>query len=126
MTKEISAVIIDTDDKAASFLKSILFQLGVTHIEKTANYKEAVSYLTTKRSSYVFVEMDIPEANGLEILKAIREVNQKSNVILLADVIREEDVKTALSLGVNGFVQKPFNADQIKAAIKKTKKINKK
>ena len=122
MAKPKTAVIVDVDDKAADFLKSLLFQLQFADINKTTSFKEAIEYLTQKRPSYVFIEVDIPDMNIVDVVTEIRTVNERTKIILVADENSPADVKGAINAGASGTMQKPFNGALVKEACINAKK----
>jgi len=64
----------------------------------------------------VLTDWNMPEMNGEELVRALRADPKYSSVPILMVTTRgmKEDVMTAVKLGVNGYVVKPFTPDILK------------
>ncbi len=60
----------------------------------------------------------MPGMFGLEVLQILREINPRVRVLLASGLIDEEDVIRAQSLGVRGFLYKPYSADELSRKIR--------
>ena len=62
--------------------------------------------------------MNIPKLDGLEVLKAIREDNPESKVIILSARDSLNDKVLGLDLGANDYLVKPFHFRELEARIR--------
>jgi len=94
-------------------IKSILNQLGYSNIEEAENGKDALSKLTSSHYDFVLTDWNMPEMDGLELVKAIRQdTNLKDLPILMVTAeAKKENVLEALKAGVNNYIVKPFTAE---------------
>ena len=61
-----------------------------------------------------------PGINGCETYRRILELQPGQKAIVTSGFSESEDVQQALSLGIRGFVQKPYTLSKIAIAIKET------
>jgi two-component system chemotaxis response regulator CheY len=97
-------------------VKNILKQLGYENIDEAEDGVQA--YTKLKGGGYEFVVSDwnMPNMDGLELLKKIRSDDQlKSLPVLMVTAEAEKDkVITAIQAGVNNYIVKPFTAEVLK------------
>ena len=64
----------------------------------------------------IFTDLNMPMINGIELTKRIRQQYSKEElpVIMISTQQDEEDIQEADSKGVNRFLHKPFNSDDIR------------
>ena len=65
----------------------------------------------------VLLDVELPEIDGWEILRCIREVDPKVKVIMVTSSQTPEDVQKAVELGAAGFVGKPFDLAELSDAL---------
>ena len=65
----------------------------------------------------IILDLGLPDADGLEILKSLREWYQKS-IIILSVRSSEEDIVKALDYGANDYLTKPFRTGELLARIR--------
>ena len=67
---------------------------------------EALDKLPTARPDMLILDFEMPERNGLDVLRAIRSRGDARPVILLTGSINDQRAKEAMQVGVNGLVIK--------------------
>lgn len=71
-----------------------------------------------KKAPYViFLDINLPDINGLEILEKIKKQNKNIKVIMVTADWAESTRKLAMELGADAYVTKPFLPEHIKAVI---------
>jgi two-component system chemotaxis response regulator CheY len=67
----------------------------------------------------VLSDVNMPNMNGMDFIKAIRSQDEWSAVpiIMVTTEGGDDAMKGAMELGANGYVVKPFTADQIKEVV---------
>src|SRR3970282_2498659 len=63
------------------------------------------------------LDVHLPDKNGLEVVKAIKEWNPRAAVIIMPAYGVREDAVAALRLGAYDFVSKPLNFEELRATI---------
>lgn len=67
----------------------------------------------------VITDLNMPVMNGLELLKALRELpaTKRTPVLMLTTETKDELKQQGKALGLTGWIVKPFNPTQLKSAI---------
>ena len=92
--------------------KTILESLGYS-VDIAANGLEAVEAVKKKRYGLIFMDVQMPEMNGYEATEGIRSLEDTTPIIAVtASAIKGEQEK-CLSVGMNGFLTKPFKKREV-------------
>jgi DNA-binding response OmpR family regulator len=84
-----------------------------------ADGKEALQMLEEVIPDIVITDIMLPYASGLEIIKAVKEKNRKTAVIVLSALGQEKNVVDAFELGADDYITKPFNLNELTIRIKR-------
>jgi len=83
--------------------------------------KEALKNVHNGYDLYL-LDINLPNVNGLEILKKIKEHDVNSNIFILSAEIDIKTILSAYNTGCNDFIKKPFDIREVVAKIKNTLK----
>ena len=86
-------------------------------ISEATNGKEGLIAAATQHPSLIILDLGLPDTDGIEILKKIREWYQKP-IIILSVKNSEDDIIRALDNGANDFITKPFRTMELLARIR--------
>lgn len=67
----------------------------------------------------VFLDFELPDMNGLEILQQIQQADADAFVVMLTSHTESSIVKQAIEYGAKGYIAKPFKKEKINAYIDK-------
>ncbi len=115
--------VLIVDDSAAirKILQRVLVQADVMlgRVVEANDGSEALEKLKTETVGLVLSDINMPKMDGLELLSRIRaEAAWKTlPVVMITTEGSQNKVMQALELGANGYVRKPFTAEQIKAKL---------
>jgi two-component system chemotaxis response regulator CheY len=114
MTRTKLCVLI-VDDVAAvrSYLKQILLGLGVPDIVEAADGAEARVLYTRLQPQVVFLDIQLPDMNGKELLRQFKSQNQQSQIVMVSAFSSVSNLKDSIAAGANAFVVKPFSVKRI-------------
>lgn len=116
MSKKV--LICDDEEGIRESLKLVLgdfYELIVTE-----HGKQALECLkTAKDIGLVLIDIKMPQVNGLEVLKTIKEKHPRINVIVVTGYKSVETAAEAVRLGASGYIIKPFKAEEILATVRK-------
>jgi two-component system chemotaxis response regulator CheY len=108
------ALVVDDSKTIRIIIKRILTELGYEACE-AGNGLEALKVLEAEGAAIQFVLADwnMPEMNGLELVKAIRSSPTRSSlkVIMVTTETEMDQMTAALEAGANEYVMKPFTKD---------------
>ena len=112
-------VVLAVDDDAA-----ILRTLGIAmrargyEVETVADGRSALQSLTERVPDVVLLDLGLPDLDGTEVLRRIRETSQVPVVVLSARHESDDKVE-ALDLGADDYVTKPFSPRELVLRIRK-------
>ena len=117
--QNITILAVDDFSTMRRIIRNMLKQLGYNNILEAEDGAVALRLLRGEKVDFVISDWNMPNMNGLELLKAIRaDQNLKSIPVLLvtAEALKENVVE-AVKAGVNNYVVKPFTAETLKEKI---------
>ena len=86
-------------------------------VTEAANGREAIAQYQKEHPHVVFMDIVMPECDGLEALQKIKEIDDQAKVIMVSSTGTSMKLIDALKLGAADFIQKPYNKEQIAKAI---------
>ncbi|NTW23721.1 MAG: response regulator [Lentimicrobium sp.] len=116
MTNERNILIIDDEVQIRRLLEITLSANGYL-ISEASNGKEGLVLAATSHPVLIILDLGLPDADGLEILKKLREWYFKP-VIILSVRNSEDDIIRALDNGANDYLTKPFRTGELLARIR--------
>jgi len=116
MTNEGNILIIDDEVQIRRLLEITLSANGYL-ISEASTGKEGLVQAATTHPVLIILDLGLPDADGLDILKKLREWYFKP-VIILSVRNAEDDIIHALDLGANDYLTKPFRTGELLARIR--------
>jgi DNA-binding response OmpR family regulator len=114
--KPFTILVVDDDQQILDFLRPKLKGAGYNVVTAT-NGIEALEQVKTQEPDLLVLDMVMPEKDGLETLKEIRDFSAVPVIILSARGADADKIK-GLELGADDYLAKPFNPDELLARIK--------
>ena len=109
-------LIVDDDRPIRRFLRAGLESEGHTLLE-AATGQEAITQAATRAPDLILLDLGLPDLDGLEVLKRIREWSAMPIIVLTARG-QEGDKIRALDSGADDYVTKPFAMGELRARIR--------
>ncbi len=116
MNEEETILVIDDEKQIRRLLELTLSASGYKVI-LSVNGKEGLIDAATNHPSLILLDLGLPDIDGQEILKKVREWYQKP-VIILSVRDSEEEIIKALDNGANDYLTKPFRSGELLARIR--------
>lgn len=88
------------------------------YVDTAIDGEEALSLYFESNYDLIILDLNMPKLDGLEVLKAIREDNPESKVIILSARDSLNDKVLGLDLGANDYLVKPFHFRELEARIR--------
>ena len=116
----IKAIIIDDEERARDTLFTLLNKYcpQVEIIDKCSNVPEAVLSINKNRPQLVFLDIEMPEYSGFELLSFFRDVDFE---IVFVTAYNDYALKAFEASAVD-YVLKPVDIDKLKASVEKVEK----
>jgi len=109
-------LIIDDEVQIQRLLEITLSASGYK-ISEASTGKEGLTLAATRQPALIILDLGLPDADGLEILKKLREWFEKP-ILILSVRNSEEDIIKALDNGANDYLTKPFRTGELLARIR--------
>lgn len=109
-------LIADDEPEMLKLLETVLKDLGYSVISAT-NGIEAVEY-TAEDVRLIILDMIMPEMDGVAALRAIRQKMPDVKVLVSSGYTSPEKAPILEALGIDGFVQKPFEVVKLAAMVR--------
>jgi two-component system chemotaxis response regulator CheY len=107
--------ILIVDDAAfmRMMIKETLKSSGYENIIEAADGDQAVQTYKTEKPDLVIMDITMPNKNGLEALKEIKEFDPKAVIVICSAMGQESMVVEAIRNGAKDFIVKPFKSERI-------------
>ena len=89
------------------------------HLERAKDGMEAVTIFEELHPDLILMDMKMPNLDGLDATKIIRELSPKIPIIALTAYAYECDRQAALKAGCNEFLTKPYKQEELKEVIER-------
>ena len=109
-------LVIDDEPQIRKFLDISLRAQGY-QVVLAANGEEGLTALATQGADLVILDIGLPDKDGHEVLKELRQWSQAS-VIMLTVRAGEVEKVAALDAGANDYVTKPFGVQELMARVR--------
>lgn len=100
-------------------LKQSLELFGQFEIVEISNGREAVDAYKVHKPDLVFMDVVMPEVDGIEALTLIREFDNTAYVVIVSSTGTQSNFKKAIDAGAADFIQKPWKDSQIHSIVEK-------
>ena len=109
---EIRVLIVDDRDTNRDLLRSLLGRIGFQVFE-AASGQEGLDRFVETRPHAVLMDIVMPDMDGREATRRIRSLDAKVPIIAVSASTLEDEHAGILESGANGFIRKPFHANEI-------------
>ncbi len=118
MSRKIRVFICDDHALFREGIKAVLREHGsVDIVGEAVNGREALEAIPAARPDLVLMDIEMPEMNGFEATKRLKQSNKEIKVLILTMYEEEELVARCLDAGASGFVLKDVPPSQLIYAV---------
>ena len=113
---DVTVLIVDDEPGMCWALGHILRGSGIVSVAATSG-QEALRLAARERFHLAFVDAKLPDAEGLDLARRIREANPGIRIVLISGYFYGDDpevLQAAVAGVINGFVSKPFLHDEVR------------
>jgi len=113
-------VLIVDDEQSYRQLLSLVFESDGHTIRTAMNGRAALELLQTEPADIIISDVKMPDMDGIELLRSVRETQPDLGVVLMTAFASVETAREAFKLGADDFIQKPFDVEELKLIVRKT------
>jgi two-component system, OmpR family, KDP operon response regulator KdpE len=111
-----SVLVIDDEESIRRFLRVALSSQGYRVLERDSG-REGISAVATEKPDVVILDLGLPDMDGVEVTKLLREWTHIP-IVILSVRGAENDKVAALDAGADDYVTKPFGMGELLARLR--------
>ena len=112
-------LIVDDSRVSRKMIRNMLELSGHEVVAEAINGKEGLELFEKLKPDVVLMDITMPEMNGIEALKLIKEKYPDAKVIIISAVGHDQKKMEAIKAGAENFITKPFEDKEILEAVDK-------
>ncbi len=114
-------LVVDDFSTMRRIVRNLLKELGYSNVDEAEDGAMALSKLKNENFDFVISDWNMPNMDGLEMLKQIRADAGigKLPVLMVTAEAKKENIIAAAQAGANGYVVKPFTAATLDEKLQK-------
>lgn len=114
-------LVVDDFPTMRRIVRSLLRELGFSNIEEAEDGQQGLTKLKEGGFELIVSDWNMPNMDGLEMLKSIRADPNLSKlpVLMVTAEAKKENIIAAAQAGANGYVVKPFTAATLEEKLNK-------
>ena len=101
-------VVIDDEQGVLDVVSRFARRTGYD-VETCSSGREAIERLRTRRADLVLVDLRMPDVGGLDVLRAIRDIDSRCQAVLMTGYASVETAVDAIKLGATDYLSKPLD-----------------
>ncbi len=119
--KTMKILIVDDFPTMRRIVKNLLKDLGFENVDEAEDGAMGLEKLRNGNFEFVVSDWNMPNMDGLEMLKSIRAAPNLSQlpVLMVTAEAKKENIIAAAQAGANGYVVKPFTAATLEEKLNK-------
>lgn len=116
--KTVKILVVDDDPEQAEILSEILAS-EERDITVSTKSKEAIEMIRKNHYDIIFTDISMPEIDGLQLIKQAKETSPNTKFVPITAFGDWGVYSETLQLGVQEFLNKPYNIPEIQNLVKK-------
>ncbi len=120
-TSNLKFLIVDDFSTMRRIVRNLLKEIGYNNADEAEDGAVALSKLKAGGFDFVVSDLNMPNMNGFELLRAIRgdAALKTLPVLLVTAEAKKEDIVTAAQSGASGYIVKPFTKATLEEKLNK-------
>ena len=106
-------LIVDDNDLIRTLLRGILRAEDCEILGEARNGTLALEFIERAKPDMVFLDVMMPEMDGLETLQNIKRLYPEIIVVMITGSPSKDNVQESIQGGASGFIIKPFNSAKV-------------
>lgn len=118
LVNQLKVVIVDDHAMIVELITEIFSKWsGFKVVGRAFNCREALVICKREKPDFVILDLSLPDASGLEVLKELKALLPKVHVLIFSGNLSDRLIKQALVAGVDGIISKATATSELKTAI---------
>ena len=113
----LKVLVVEDVEMSRDYIKEMLMISFSIDCDTAVNGKEAVAKAEATSYDIIFMDVRMPVMNGYEATREIRKFNKQVPIVCMSADVYEQDIETAKDSGMNSFIKKPLDRDEIKQSL---------
>ncbi len=110
-------LIIDDDKSVRDFLELFLKKKGCANVWSAGSGSEGLAIIEKEDIQLVLLDIKLPDADGVEVLRRIKQVKPATGVIMITGFPDQDKAKLAMKEGAYDFIVKPFDLQYLELSV---------
>ena len=110
-------ILVIEDDPAVSHSLALMLRSETCSIHTTDLGEEGVDLAKLNAYDIMFLDLNLPDLSGYEVLQSLRTANVNTPVLILSGLASTADKVKGLGFGADDYVTKPFHKDELLARV---------
>jgi two-component system response regulator (stage 0 sporulation protein F) len=111
-TEKKKILIVDDETEIVDFLSRFLNRLGLTAIKANSG-EEALKKYSQEKPDFIFLDIQMPDKDGLTILKEIKKIDSAVKIIMITGKDDKEFQAKAKKYGALDYITKPLDLSEL-------------
>jgi len=118
---DLKYLIVDDFSTMRRIVRGLLKEMGCNNAEEAEDGAVALGMLKAQRFDFVVCDINMPNMNGFDFLKAVRADDALKHipVLMVTAEARKEDIVLAAQTGASGYIVKPFTKATLEEKVQK-------
>lgn len=114
---EFTALLVDDENYFRRFIAQALKKLGISQSVEASDGFEAITQFEQSKPDFVFLDINMPNKDGLETLRDLRSISDDVPIFMLTSTADEYVVEQCVEDGADFFLRKDVPANQLTAQL---------
>ena len=120
-------LVVDDDRLMLTVMVGLIRREGYENVDQARDGSEALKKFLLQKPGIVFLDVEMPELDGIETLRAIMDYGTNTQVVMISARPTASRVEAAKEGGAAGFLVKPISqkriGDAISACVKRAHRV---
>lgn len=113
--RSLSVIVVEDDRDMGRLIEAMLRDMKITRVKRVSDGKKALQEFKSDPDHYQIVisDWEMPEMNGLELLKAVQSIRPDTLFMMLTARAEADAIVEARNANVTAYIAKPFSPRQL-------------
>src|SRR5512147_2840779 len=118
MFKTMSRILLVDDENLILYSLSAALRHDGSQVTTATNGKDALSEIRRSLFDICFLDIHLPDSNGFDLMKIVREISPATRIILMTAVDLDDTQMNYLRRNDGHYLPKPFDLEEVRSIVK--------